>query len=179
MQGMINIDFYNHKFYIRKCLKLAISSGKKGKDTFGALVVYNDTILEVSENTADYSKGLFGHAEFNVVQKCANKYSDEILKESILYTSCAPCTRCLMSILSLGISKIVYSVSYDSFNKLLPFENATYDYVNILKEMNIELQMIGPILEDEGMHVLEWWGGVKRPLKDLLKEAKKQRMNNS
>lgn len=173
---MKNIDIKEHEFYIRKCHDLAISSGKRGYDAFGALIVHEDTILEIAENTADYQKGLFGHAEFNVVQKCANKYSDEILKNSILYTSCAPCTRCLMAILSLGVTTIVYSVSYESFAKLLPFISKTPAYTDIVKQMNINLTMIGPILEEAGMHTFEYWGGNYRPLEELLLESENERI---
>ncbi|WP_160687047.1 nucleoside deaminase [Clostridium sp. C2-6-12] len=172
---MKNNDFNKHEFYISKCHELAINAGKRGYDSFGALLVHKDTILEVAENTSNYARGLFGHAEFNVVQKCANKYSDEVLKNSILYTSCAPCTRCLMAILSLGITHIVYSVSYESFAKLLPFESKTPDYLNIFKQMDINLIMIGPILEDIGMHTFEYWGGNYRPLEELLLESENER----
>ena len=98
--------------YIRHCYELAISAGKKGYDTFGALIVRDGEILEEAENTADYQLGLFGHAEFNLVHKCANKYSDKVLRESIFYTSCAPCERCLTAIASLGVRTIVYGVSH-------------------------------------------------------------------
>ena len=47
-------------------------------------------IRKCAENTADFERKIFGHAEFNLVHKCANKYSDDVLAESILYTSCAP-----------------------------------------------------------------------------------------
>ncbi len=32
------------------------------------------------------------------------------------------------------------------------------------------MKLTGPILEDEGMHVFEWWGGEYRPLKELIAE---------
>ena len=70
---------------------MAIQAGKKGFDTFGALLVHDGKIIEEAENTADYQRGLFGHAEFNLVHKCANKYSDALLREATFYTSCAPC----------------------------------------------------------------------------------------
>ena len=72
--------------YMRRCYELAISSGKKGHDSFGALLVYNGEILEEAENTADFEKHIFGHAEFNLVHKCANKYTDDIMEKSIIYT---------------------------------------------------------------------------------------------
>ena len=83
----------NHELYIKRCYELAVSAGKKGHDTFGAVLVHQGKVLEEAENTAGYSNGIFGHAEFNLVHRCANKYSDEILGQSTVYTSCAPCGR--------------------------------------------------------------------------------------
>ena len=39
--------------YIKRCYELAIKAGKKGYDTFGAILVHNGQILEEAENTAD------------------------------------------------------------------------------------------------------------------------------
>ncbi len=164
--------------YIRRCYELAVSAGKKGFDTFGALLVHNGTILEEAENTADYQRGLFGHAEFNLVHRCANNYSDDVLRESTLYTSCAPCERCLMAIASLGIQNIVYGVSYREFSKLTPFEYVPVDYEGILSQMSIHMSMTGPVLEDEGMRVFEYWGGEYRPLAELIAEMEEIRAKN-
>ncbi len=160
-----------HSIYIRRCFELAVLSGKKGYDTFGALIVHNETILQEAENTADYERGIFGHAEFNAVHKCANAYPDHVLRDAVLYTSCAPCERCLMAIASLGIREIVYGVSYAAFGLLLPFDPVIPDYESILKEMNVTIKLTGPILEDEGMKVFEYWGGNYRPLDELLAES--------
>lgn len=159
-----------HEPYIKRCYELAISAGKKGFDTFGALLVSDGRILEEAENTADYKRGLFGHAEFNLVHKCANIYSDSLLKNAVFYTSCAPCMRCLMAIASLGITQIVYGVSYESFGLLLPFEQKHYDREGALALLDVPIRLTGPVLEDEGMHVFEYWGGEYRPLADLIAE---------
>ena len=169
----------NHEKYIKRCYELAISAGKKGYDTFGAVLVSDGKIIEEAENTADYEKGIFGHAEFNLVHKCANKYSDHLYENAIFYTSCAPCVRCLMAIASLGIKKIVYGVSYKNFQKLLPFEEEIPNYEEILGKMNVNMEMIGPILEDEGMHTFEYWGGNYRPLEELIKEMDEIKKNNN
>ena len=169
----------DHEKYIKRCYELAISAGKKGYDTFGALIVSGDTVLEEAENTADYARGIFGHAEFNLVQKCANKYSDEVLKNTVFYTSCAPCSRCLMAIASLGVRRIVYGVSYESFALLLPFEPKSYDREGILALLDIPMELTGPVLEDEGMHVFEYWGGEYRPLEELLAENEEIKRKNS
>ena len=159
-----------HEKYIKRCYELAISAGKKGYDTFGAILVNGDEIIAEAENTADYEKGLFGHAEFNLVHQCANQFADNIFENAVFYTSCAPCVRCLMAIASLGIKTIVYGVSYQSFQKLLPFEKDIPDYEKLLSQMNVSIKMIGPVLEDEGMHTFEYWGGEYRPLEELIRE---------
>ena len=75
----------NPEKYMKLCYELAVGAGEKGHDTFGAVLVHDGEILEEAENTADYARKIFGHAEFNLVHKCANKYSDEILEKSIVY----------------------------------------------------------------------------------------------
>ena len=156
--------------YMRKCYELAISAGKKGFDTFGAVLVHNGEILEEAENTADFERKIFGHAEFNLVHKCANKYSDDILAESVLYTSCAPCERCLGAIASLGVHKVVCGVSYKGFSKLCPLDYEEVDREGLLKKLGIDMTISESVLEDEGMHVFEWWGGEYRPLAELIAE---------
>lgn len=42
--------------FIRRCYELAVSAGKKGFDTFGAVLVHNGQILEEAENTAIIKK---------------------------------------------------------------------------------------------------------------------------
>ena len=156
--------------YMKRCYELAIEAGKKGYDTFGAVLVHNDKILEEAENTADYQKGIFGHPEFNLVHRCANKYSDEVLRESVLFTSCAPCERCLGAILSLGIQTVVFGVSYKEFSKLTPSDYVPIDREGLLKQLGIKIQLIGPVLEEDGMRVFEYWGGEYRPLEELIME---------
>lgn len=167
----------HHENYMKRCYELAISAGKKGYDTFGAVLVSDNQIVAEAENTSDYEKGLFGHAEFNLVHKCANQFSDQMFENAVFYTSCAPCVRCLMAIASLGIKTIVYGVSYKSFQKLLPFEEEIPDYEEILRKMNVSVKIIGPILEDEGMHVFEYWGGEYRPLEELIREMDEIKKN--
>lgn len=159
-----------HEKYIRRCYELAISAGKKGYDTFGAVLVHEGCIIAEAENTADYEKGIFGHAEFNLVHSCANQFSDRMLENAVFYTSCAPCVRCLMAIASLGIRNIVFGVSYQCFQQLLPFEEEVPDYEALLGQMNVTVTMAGPVLEEEGMHVFEYWGGDYRPLEELIRE---------
>ena len=163
--------------YMRRAYELAVSAGKKSFETFGAILVHDGEILEEAENTHDWKKGVFGHAEYNLVHRCAGKYSDQVLSESILFTSCAPCERCLCAIASLGIKNVVCGVSYKEFSKLLPFDHQPLDREGILKQLGIEIKLTESVLEDEGMHVFEWWGGEYRPLSELIAEMDEIKRN--
>ena len=167
----------NHELYIKRCYELAVSAGKKGHDTFGAVLVHQGKVLEEAENTAGYSNGIFGHAEFNLVHKCANKYSDEILGQSTVYTSCAPCGRCLAAIASLGVHRIVCGVSYKEFCKLLPFDYREVDREGLLKQLGIQMTLRESVLEEVGMRVFEWWGGEYHPLEELIAEMDEVKKN--
>jgi tRNA(Arg) A34 adenosine deaminase TadA len=129
--------------YMKRCYGLAVSAGKKGFDTFGALLVHDGEILEEAENTADWKKGIFGHAEFNLVHKCANRYPDNVLKESVLYTSCAPCERCLCAIASLGVENVVFGVSYEEFSKLTPNGAVPVDREGLLGKLGVRMNPAG------------------------------------
>ena len=159
-----------HEGYMKRCYELAIRAGKKGHDTFGAILVHDGKILEEAENTADYARGIFGHAEFNLVHKCANRYSDEILQRAVVYTSCAPCERCLAAIASLGVRQVVCGVSYKAFCRLLPFDYRAVDREGLLGQLGIRMTLTESVLEEEGMRVFEWWGGEYRPLEELIAE---------
>ena len=169
----------NNEDYIRKCYELAVSAGKKGHESFGAVLVHNGEILEEAENTADFERKIFGHAEFNLVHKCANKYSDDVLAESVLYTSCAPCERCLGAIASLGVHRVVCGVSYKKFCRLLPFDHKELDREGLLKQLGIDMTITESVLEDEGMHVFEWWGGEYHPLEELIAEMDEVKRNST
>lgn len=166
---------YVHEDYIRRCYELAINAGKKGYDTFGAILVYNGEIIAEAENTREYDNEIRGHAEFRLIYQSIDKFPKQILEKSVVYTSCAPCARCLMAIVSAGIQNIVYGVSYKCFQQLLPVQEELPDYELLLNRMNIPIKMIGPILEDEGMAVFEYWDGEHRQLDDIIKLMKEIR----
>jgi len=46
----------DYEKYMRRAYELAIGAGKKGHDTFGAVLVHNGEILEEAENTTDRQK---------------------------------------------------------------------------------------------------------------------------
>ena len=102
-----------------------------------------------------------------------------MLANAVLYTSCAPCERCLGAIASLGVRRIVCGVSYKEFSKLCPFDYEELDREGLLRKLGIDMTITESVLEDEGMHVFEWWGGEYRPLEDLITEMNEVKRNHN
>jgi tRNA(Arg) A34 adenosine deaminase TadA len=148
-----------HKTFIRECHALAISAGKKGNHTFGAVLVHDGEIIMRAENTVNTDQDDFRHAEYNLVMKSRAAFTPEVLTESTLYTSTAPCLLCTANILWAGIGRIVYSVSYETFAQSIA---TGYTYIpcdEIAERLGKGTQVIGPVLEEEGLQVFQYWEG--------------------
>lgn len=142
-----------HEAFIRQCHSLAISAGKKGNHTFGAVLVHNGKVIMTAENTVNSDDDNTRHAELNLVVKSQRAFGPEVLKESTLYTSTAPCLMCTATIWSAGIFRIIYSVSYQAFAKLA---SPGYRYIpceEVYERLGTEADIIGPVLEEEGLEV--------------------------
>jgi len=86
----------------------------------------------------------------------------------ILY-QCPPCPRCAFSILAIDIKRIVMSVSYEGFAQLIPGKFDMLSIEDIVSRLDLkDVEILGPILEEEGLRAFEYWGGEHRPLEELL-----------
>lgn len=161
--------------FIRQAIELAITSGKKGNDTFGAVLVHEGTIIATAENTQNTGEG-YGHAEYNLSIKAAQQFPESVLRECTFYVSATPCPRCVFSILAIGIKRIVICVEYEAFATLIPEEFTMLSIQEIVRRLELkDVEILGPVLEDEGMRAFEYWGGEHHPLEELLEFARRER----
>jgi len=167
-----------HKRFIRKAIQLAITSGKKGNDTFGAVLVHEGKVIANAENTQNTGQG-YGHAEYNLAIQAAQQFPERVLRESTFYCSATPCPRCAFSILAIGVRHIVICVGYEAFASLIPEEFTMLSIQEIVGRLELDDVVIeGPVLEDEGMRAFEYWGGEYHPLEELLEFAQREREKN-
>jgi len=146
-----------HEPFMRQAFKLAMSAGKNGNHTFGALLVHQGKVILTSENTVFTDNDSTRHAEINLVSKAKREISPKVLRQSIIYTSTAPCMFCCSAIWYLGINKVVYGVSYEAFEKLTGHKDNSIPCNKLYHETDKQLEWIGPILEEEGLKVYCYW----------------------
>ena len=58
-------------------------------------------------------------------------------------------------------------------------ENKELDREGLLKQLGIDMTITESVLEDEGMHVFEWWGGEYHPLEELIAEMDEVKRNST
>lgn len=97
----------NDRKYIKHCLDLADKSMKSGDLPFGALVVYNGSILVEATNTG--LRELTGHAEVNALKIVVEQMPDIDISECTLYTNFEPCAMCSYVIRDFGVKRVVFS----------------------------------------------------------------------
>ena len=83
------------------------------------------------------------------------QFAPEILFQSILYTSTEPCIMCAGAIHWAGIAKLVYCCSQEAFEKLVPKDYFYISSREILQRLQSKTQVVGPVLEEEGIDVLK------------------------
>jgi tRNA(Arg) A34 adenosine deaminase TadA len=164
-----------HEPFIRQVIALAISSGKKGNDTFGAVLVHQGRVIAGAENTQNTGTG-YGHAEYNLAIQAAQQFPERVLRECTFYCSATPCPRCAFSILAIGVRHVVIGVEVEAFASLIPEEFKMLSIQEIVRRLELEdVRIEGPVLEEEGLRAFEWWGGEHHPLKELLEFARRER----
>lgn len=147
----------HHEVFIRMTHELAISAGQKGNHTFGALLVHQGKVIATAENTVRTDRDSTRHAELNLVVKAERDLTAEVIRASTLYTSTAPCLMCTAAIWFAGITRLVFSVSYEAFASLIPEEYKFIPCSEIYQRLSTPLDLTGPILEEEGLTVYQYW----------------------
>ena len=124
-----------HEPFIRKAIELAIASGKKGNDTFGAVLVHKGKVIAAAENTQNTGQG-YGHAEYNLSIQAARQFPESVLRECTFYCNATPCPRCAFSILAIDVRHIVIGVEYEAFASLMPAEFTMLSIQEIARRLN-------------------------------------------
>ncbi len=143
--------------FMRQAFDLAISSGKNGNHTFGALLVHQGKVILTTENTVYTDKDSSRHAEMNLMVRARREFSPKVLGESTMYASTAPCMLCCAGMWYSGIRKVVYGVSYEGLVKLTGLKDNSLHCDQLYQSTDKSLEWVGPILEEEGLKVFCCW----------------------
>lgn len=148
-----------HEPFMRQCFQLATNAGKKGNHAFGALLVHDGRVILTAENTVYTENDPYRHAELNLIARARREFEKGTIRQSTLYTSTAPCMVCSAAMLLGGITRVVYGVSYEGFEKLTGLTDNSIPCPSLYRQTGVPLEWIGPVLEEEGLQVFRHWPG--------------------
>ena len=149
-------DAADHGPFIRQTFDLAISAGKHGNQTFGALLVYQGKVILTAENTVNTENNIIHHAETNLMAKVKREISPEVLRQSTMYTSTEPCTLCCAAMYYVGINRVVYGVSSKALWRLTGWHDEGLPCDEFYQRKGKKIDVIGPVLEEEGLKVFRY-----------------------
>jgi tRNA(Arg) A34 adenosine deaminase TadA len=147
----------SHEEYIRRANQLAVQATKKGNHPFGALLVHEGEIIAEAENTVNTDDDFTRHAELNLVVNSVKKYPRDMLKQSTLYASTAPCLMCSSAIKDSGIRRVVYGVNYKTFADLIPGDHKYLPIEEVFRLHDAPLEAVGGVLEEECLESYKFW----------------------
>jgi tRNA(Arg) A34 adenosine deaminase TadA len=145
--------------FMRDALALARKAREKGNHPFGALLVDREgNVLLQAENTVVTERDCTGHAETNLMRMACRRYDSAFLKTCTLYTSTEPCPMCTGAIFWGNVRRVVYGLSEESLYEMIGDDGEEVLYLPcrmIFKRGRKQIEVIGPVLEEEAREVHE------------------------
>jgi tRNA(Arg) A34 adenosine deaminase TadA len=152
----------DHQF-IRRSIDLSRQALEKGNQPFGACLVKDNQIVLEAENTIHTHHDKTQHAESNLASLASQTLDEATLAECTLYTSTEPCAMCAGAIYWVGISRVVFSCSQETFAKHagLALDIPCRD---VFAYANRAIEVVGPVLEEEALAVhRDFWATHSEP----------------
>jgi tRNA(Arg) A34 adenosine deaminase TadA len=147
----------DHKKFMIRANQLAQTAAKKGNHPFGALLVHNNKIILEAKNTVNTDKDFTRHAELNLVVLAERDFSKNILQESTLYASTAPCIMCAAAIWRAGIRKVIYGVKYETYASHVPGKKKYVTIEQVFELLHTPLDSTSGIIEKECLETYKIW----------------------
>ena len=129
---------------MKAALAEAIKAGEAGEVPVGAVVVLDDEIIGMGNNTTIANHDPSGHAEIVALRAAANAQSNHRLPGATLYVTLEPCAMCIGAISQARITRVVFG-AYD------PKFGAAGSVIDLSdsKALNHRFEINGGVLADE------------------------------
>lgn len=143
--------------HLRAAIALSHTAKSHGNGPYGAVLVGPDgTVLAEAENTQVTERDPTGHAEANLIRDAAARYDAPELESATLYASAEPCAMCAAAIFWSGIGRVVYALSGERNQALLPVGDALgISCREVLARGSRPVEVVGPAFEEEAAKVFD------------------------
>jgi tRNA(adenine34) deaminase len=150
-------------YWLRYAFLLAERSVELGDYAFGAALVVGDgDLLVESLQDVERSGDWLAHAELSLLHDAARRWTRTELATATLYSSTEPCPMCTGAV-AWSVNRLVYGLSQAEMYRRFAMEDAPprfvepWDCRSILEHLAPPMEVIGPLLEDEGAVAHAMW----------------------
>jgi len=129
---------------MRVALAEAAMAGDAGEVPVGAVVVLDDEVIGIGNNTTIANRDPSGHAEIVALRAAANAQGNHRLPGAALFVTLEPCAMCMGAISQARISRVVFG-AYD------PKFGAAGSVIDLSdsKALNHRFEINGGVLADD------------------------------
>jgi tRNA(Arg) A34 adenosine deaminase TadA len=153
--------------FLRHAIALARHARQRGGEPFGAVLVVEGAVAHQAwDRCAEFSDPTF-HAELRVISEYCQAQRRTLLKSYTLYASTEPCPMCAGAIHWARISRVVFSVSQAMLQQLSG-GSPKPGCASIINTGVQQVEIVGPLLPDEGLAVFDGYTFVPRQSKIAL-----------
>jgi tRNA(Arg) A34 adenosine deaminase TadA len=134
--------------HLRRAIELAAEARAAGDMPFGSLLVGpgGDGLAE-DRNTVLTEQDITAHPELKLARWASRRLDPETARETTMYTSCEPCPMCAGAIARSGLGRVVFALSGEQLQELMPAGAVSPDAAQIAYD--------GPALFDEARVPIE------------------------
>jgi tRNA(Arg) A34 adenosine deaminase TadA len=144
--------------FVRAAIEEARAARAAGNPPFGAVLVGAEgAVLGRAGNTEHRSGDCTGHAETNLVRAATPRYAPDRLRGATLYASTEPCAMCAGAIFWARIGRVVFGLRAERLYRMKggAGRQLALSCAEVLARGNHEVEVVGPVLEDEAAAVFE------------------------
>jgi tRNA(Arg) A34 adenosine deaminase TadA len=105
---------------LRRAIEIASYAVASGDAPYGSLLARHGEVLAEAQNTVDREHDITAHPELKLARSVKANLSGEVAAATTLFTSCEPCGMCTGAIARSGLRRVVYALSNDQLNELVP-----------------------------------------------------------
>lgn len=135
-------------------MKEALKEGKKAYDEMeipiGAVVVYNGEIIGRGHNRVEQEQNPLNHAELLAIEEASKVLNSWRLVDCDLYVTLEPCVMCSGALVYSRLRRVIFG-AYDPKRGCC----GSVETIPHMKELNHHVEIIGGILEEECLELIQ------------------------
>ncbi len=145
-----------HHDFMRQAIERARQALLEKQAPYAACVVHNGKIVAQAHNLVWKNNDPTAHAEVLALRLASARLSPEQLAESVVYSTCEPCSMCLSACHWCGIRSVVYAVTMEDeehFGLSAPTVRAD----SLARQLGDSMEIVSEVCRGEMLDVLESW----------------------